>query len=53
MNMYTLKNRQLNLVVTVQASDKFKAKFLASKMHRSVYPDVKGSPNSVFFWSIV
>ena len=50
MNTYTLRNNTINEVVTVHAESLIKAKFKAAAMFRGTYPDVKGSPNSVFLW---
>ena len=50
MNTYTLSNNTINEVVTVHAESLIKAKFKAAAMFRGTYPDVKGSPNSVFLW---
>ena len=52
MNNFTLTNRVLGLTVTVQAKDIFRAKCAASRAYRESYPDVKGSPNSPFHWSV-
>ena len=52
MATFTLKNHTLGLTVTVQAADKYRAKCLASKVHRAMYPDIKGSLNSPFYWSV-
>ena len=50
MNTYTLINKSIDKTVTVEAESLIKAKFKASALFRNVYPDVKGSPNSVFMW---
>ena len=53
MKTFTLTNRNTGKTCTVQAIDSIKAKFIAAKLYRDVYPDVKGSPNSVFHWCVL
>lgn len=52
MNAYTLTNKRTNRTVTVLAQDVYRAKIQASALHHVEYPDVKGSPNSPFHWSV-
>ena len=52
MDTFTLKNHTLGLTVTVQAVDKYRAKCVASRIHRAMDPDIKGSLNSPFYWSV-